>query len=90
MKTRKTWIGDIRAGLEMNENFTPIYFNDVTPNQRRIKFYTNKPLTVGRLDKLQQIIEKRRPHLSVTVVQDSNPLWNQTCVYYRPKVQTNK
>jgi hypothetical protein len=82
-----TWIGDIRAGLGTTDDWTPLYYNDVTDNQRRIKFYTNTPLNVNRLVKLQETIEKRRPHLNVSVKGHYGPMWNETYVYYRPKVQ---
>jgi hypothetical protein len=82
-----TWIGDIRAGLLCSPKWTPTYYNDATDNQRRIKFYTNAPLDVNRLAKLQEVIEKRRPHLNVSVKGHYGPMLNETYVYYRPKVQ---
>ena len=82
-----TWIGDIRAGLMCSPKWTPTYYNDATDNQRRIKFYTNAPLDLGSLVMLQEVIAERRPHLNVSVKSENSPRLNQTCVYYRPKVQ---
>ena len=93
--TSKTWISDIREGLkELNKDFFH-YYNDSTPNQRRIKFYTpqGNDLTIDDLCKLQSFIEKRRPFLNVTVSnrKSTNGPFSYGgptyCVYYKPKVQ---
>ena len=96
MSKKQTWISDIRDGLkELNKDFF-YYFNDVTTNQRRIKFYVQDKhtLNVADLFKLQGFIEKRRPYLNVTVkdwtkkaegpFSYNGPTY---CVYYKPKVQ---
>jgi hypothetical protein len=82
-----TWIGDIRAGLELSDSWRPLYYNDVTDNQRRIKFFTNTPLKLNRLVKMLQVIESRRPYLNVTVKAKMTPQYNEVCVYYKPKIQ---
>jgi hypothetical protein len=93
----QSWISDIREGLkELNKDFF-YYFNDVTKNQRRIKFFVQyqKGLSIDELFKLQSFIEKRRPSLNVTVKDWSNapttgPLGYSGptyCVYYKPKVR---
>lgn len=94
---KQTWISDIQEGLkELNKDYS-LYHNDVTKNQRRIKFYAtkNNALRVDELFVLQQFIQNRRPELNVTVKDWTNSptsgpfsfVGPTYCVYYKPKVQ---
>lgn len=86
-KKKLTWVGDIRDAMNTSEDWPQIYYNDTTKNQRRIKFYTNKPLGIDILSRIQEVIQKRRPYLNVSVKHSPGPLTNETYVYYTPKVQ---
>lgn len=87
---RTTWTGDVRAALEaVGQDLYSSIFNDRHLTCRRLKF-SAKELTDDELVKVQEVIQERRPELSVTVSRwNSGTGWNgygNTVVYYRPKV----
>ena len=96
MNNERTWISDVREGLKELNKGVSYYYNDLTDNQRRIKFFTENQEKLGfeELTKLQGFIEKRRPELNVFVkdwTRSAKGPWSYGgptyCVYYKPKVQ---
>lgn len=92
MKNKKlTWTGDIKAAAEAVGFVVGHYFNDRFVGSRRIKAFTSKrdgtELTDGDLVLVQDIIQKRRPHLNVSV-SHHNRMCRTLTVHYRPKIGT--
>jgi hypothetical protein len=91
MKTNKlTWTGDIKAAAEAVGFEAGGYFNDRFVGSRRIKFVAfgrDGELTDGDLVLMQDVIQKRRPHLNVSVSR-YNGMYGNVTVHYRPKVGT--
>ncbi len=90
MKFEKlTWTGDIKAAAEAVGFDVGHYFNDRFVGSRRIKAYLFKKKcdgpTRGELILMQDIIQKRRPHLNVTVARHYG-MYGNFVVHYRPKV----
>ena len=92
MKTTKlTWNGDVHAALAAvgQETNSRWIFNDRHKTCRRLKFAARE-LTDEQLRLVQNVIQERRPDLSVTVSKwDSTYGWQgfgNVVVYYRPKV----
>lgn len=89
-QTKLTWTGDVREALDtVGVVYHYGIFNDRHKTCRRLKFHTQE-LTDEQLAKVQEVIQARRPELSVTVSRwDSSVGWagfGNTVVYYRPKV----
>ena len=82
---RQTWISDIKDILGTGPF---LYYNDLTQNQRRIKFYSK--VTNEQLEQLHTHIQKKRPEYSIQVTKIGSPkssyLNDEVCIYYRPKV----
>ena len=88
---RLTWTGDITeatqaAGLTLSQ----FYFNDKILTQRRIKFFASKDngeseISDGDLVIMQDVIQKRRPHLLVNVSRHDGTSGN-VVVKYRPRI----
>jgi len=88
-KTKLTWTGDVRTALEaVGQDLYSTIFNDRHLTCRRLKFCA-KELTDDQLVKVQEVIQARRPDLSVTVSRwNPGTGWNgygNTVVYYRSK-----
>lgn len=94
MKTNKlTWTGDIKAAAEAVGFEVVYYFNDRFVGSRRIKFAAvgrekRRALTDGDLVLMQDVIQKRRPHLNVSVSHYGAGMYGTLTVHYRPKIGT--